>query len=146
MAVVPFGNPVDATERTTETGREEEAGGAATGAVMSREPATARVPRVRARRRGRRDGAAERVRGEAEENGGSQGVRGVRGNGGRGGGRRRRRRGGRPVGRGAGEDELRAASGAVRAATGARGEGRGDRDFAPIQIQWGWGGVVRVGG
>ena len=33
-----------------------------------------RVPLVRARRRGRRDGAAERVRGEAEEkNGGSQG-------------------------------------------------------------------------
>ena len=27
VAVVPFGNPVDATERTTETGREEEAGG-----------------------------------------------------------------------------------------------------------------------
>ena len=44
------------------------------------------------------------------------------------------------MGRGAGEDELRAASGAVRAATGARGEGRGDRDFAPIQIQRGWGG------
>ena len=74
VAVVPFGNPVDATGRTTETGREEEAGGASTGAVMSREPATARVPRARARRRGRRDGAAERVRGEAEEkNGGSHG-------------------------------------------------------------------------
>ena len=36
------------------------------------------------------------------------------------------------MGRGAGEDELRAASGAVRAATGARGEGRGGR----VELGW----------